>query len=177
MKAHQDKMERIGKTVHSPANLKTSEQLSQELKDGKVKVTVDAPPTQPGDQKGVKPTPAPAHKAKSGDQSDVKPASQNATQPEGKPTKEEKAKKAKKISPTYTTWKTIPNQPVNGIITIIPGGKPKIKDAARRFQLYKNGMTVGEYLTVTKENGIRNALANADIRWDIAAKLITVTVK
>jgi hypothetical protein len=116
-----------------------------------------------GDQKPVSaPATADVSQAKSGDQSDVKPA---------------KVKKPRDHSPTYKAWKTIKNFPAEAKISLIATGNPKRRDAARRFDFYKEGMTVAEYLAITKENGITNTLANADIRWDHAAGFIKVEVK
>jgi hypothetical protein len=112
----------------------------------------------PGDQKSVIPAPQP----KAGDQKSV-------TEP--------KPKKAKKISPTFLKFKKLPNQPLEAKIHIIATGNPKRRDAARRYTFYKEGMTVADYLKVTKENNITNALANADIRWDYAAGFIMVLEK
>jgi hypothetical protein len=88
-----------------------------------------------------------------------------------------KAKKARKLSETNVKWRALKNFPPEAKISIIAKGNPKRMDAERRFSFYKEGMTVAQYLTVTKEHGIRNALANADIRWDHAAGFIMVTTK
>jgi hypothetical protein len=87
-------------------------------------------------------------------------------------------KAKKKPSPTVVAWKAIKeNYPVTSVITINKdqvAKTPKRRGAADRFALYEDGMTVGKYLDVTKEKGISGALANADIRWDVAKGLISV---
>jgi hypothetical protein len=129
-------------------------------------VTPRTPPA-PGDQKpvdGTHPHVPPVHT--SGDQKSVPVV---------------KAKKARKLSATNIKWnalkKSIKKFPPEAKISIIAKGNPKRMDAERRFSFYKEGMTVAQYLTVTKEHGIRNALANDDILWDHAAGFIMVTTK
>jgi hypothetical protein len=146
-------------------SLLSKEEQAKRLADAKAKA--DKPvkskfgsgkATKPEDQKVV-PT------VQSGDQKAVKT--------EGEP----KAKR--KPSATVIAWKALKNFPVDAKITINGDhttNNPKRRDAARRFSLYKNGMTVGQYLEAAKKATppISGALANADIRWDVAAGFITV---
>jgi hypothetical protein len=121
------------------------------------------PAPKPGDQKsadGTHPHVQPVHT--SGDQKSVPVV---------------KAKKARKFSETFIKWKALKNFPVEAKISLLVKENPKRMDAARRFSFYKEGMTVAQYLAVTKEHNIRPALANADIRWDYAAGYIMVTTK
>jgi hypothetical protein len=115
------------------------------------------------DQKGVNVIPATGERVTSGDQNDVTQA---------------KTKKPRKISPTVVAWKATKNFPLEAKITLNPELKeanPKRRKAADRFALYRNGMTVGEYIEASHKAGNSKALAMADIRWDQAAKFLTVS--
>lgn len=93
--------------------------------------------------------------------------------------KEATTKKNRKVSKTVIAWRAQENLPANGVITVKPehlAKNPKSRGAAVRFALYKSGMTVEAYVKIAKENGISGALANADVRWDVAAGFITVEV-
>lgn len=113
-----------------------------------------------GDQNPVgEPTPVPAQEAKAGDQSDAPEA---------------KSKKSRKTSPTVTTWKATKNFPVEATITLVTKENKKKRDAGKRFELYRNGMTVQQYIDTMKEKGRTPAQTHGDIRWDHAAGFITV---
>jgi len=123
----------------------------------------DLPPNPAQDQTPVAqdPTPTP-----SGDQT---PVSGDQT-----PAPEVKAKKAKKISETVVKWRAQKAFGEDQIITLKVEGNPKRQDAARRFALYENGMTVKAYITKAGANQITPSLAMADIRWDFVSDFINV---
>lgn len=89
-------------------------------------------------------------------------------------------KKLRKKSKTHVQWEALENFKPEQKITINPGnpvrdrGTPKRGKGAERFQHYKDGMSVADYLKVTKDKGIANALAHADMRWDVASGWISI---
>lgn len=116
---------------------------------------VAAPALVPGDQKPVPAT-------KGGDQKDAKPKSK------------------KKLSPTVVEWHRITKakEAASGTIRLTDKGRadnPKRRNALVRFKLYKDGMTVAEYIEESHKAGNSKALAQADVRWDVAKGLITVS--
>ena len=46
--------------------------------------------------------------------------------------------------------------------------------AKERFQLYRDGMTVEEYITASTKAGNAKALATADVHWDVVKGFITL---
>lgn len=104
------------------------------------------------------------------DQSIAKPEDQKQAGT-GEPTT---TKKAKKASPTVTSWKAQKAFPLDWVITEVSKDNPKRKDAARRFSYYEEGMTCQQYVDVTGKHEISKALAVADIRWDHVKGFITV---
>lgn len=52
---------------------------------------------------------------------------------------------------------------------------PKRGRAEGRFALYRDGMTVGEYVQISSDAGNPKALALADVCWDVASGFIVVT--
>jgi hypothetical protein len=83
-------------------------------------------------------------------------------------------KKAKKVSETVTLWKAQAKFPDTAKITAIQLPNPKRGQAKDRYALYKEGMTVREYIDTAKEHKITAALAMADMRWDFVKKFITI---
>ena len=113
------------------------------------------PDLKAGDQK-----PVPAVKA--GDQNDVK------------------AKSKKKDSTTVTLWKQYAKEKryTSGTIQITDKGradKPKSKNALVKFKVYTAGMSVADYIEASHKIGTPKATAQADVRWDVAKGLITVS--
>lgn len=113
---------------------------------------------------------------------DQKPVS--AQDQKGAPAGE--GKKSRKKSATHVRWEALENFKPEQTIKINPGNKvretvggvptPKTGKGAKRFSYYKDGMTVAEYLKVTKDqHSVPNALAHADMRWDVAAGWITIS--
>jgi len=128
--------------------------------------TVNSASPASGDQN----TPRVHTKSDSGDQN-------SAHAPVSGDQNEVKRKRVRKPSATVTAWKNQENFPVDAVITIngdYATKNPKRRDAARRFSLYKDGMTVADYITTAKEAGISGALATADVRWDAVKGYITV---
>ena len=62
------------------------------------------------------------------------------------------------------------------VITLLVTANPKRgKKCTPRFDLYRDGMTVGEYIAAQKEQlGRRAGDAMGDIRWDVYHKFIKV---
>jgi hypothetical protein len=91
------------------------------------------------------------------------------------------AKKTKKVSPTVIAWrdldKDIPDRDGKQKITVLAKDKvPKRGDAAKRFGLYKDGMTVTEYIELSHKNtGVSKAGAREDIRWDVVKGFIKLS--
>jgi hypothetical protein len=127
--------------------------------------TVTSPPTSPAT---VPTTPA----AKPGDQKAV-------IAPVSGDQKSVPTKAKKKPSATVIRWHQITKEKLytSGTITLTDkgrGNKPKIRGALDRFKLYTDGMSVQDYIAKSAASGNSKALAQADIRWDVAAGLITV---
>lgn len=94
--------------------------------------------------------------------------------PEGAKPEGEKAKR--KASDTVVKWRATKAFPHEGVIKMIATNNPKSRGAKDRFALYKDGMTVGQYIEASHKAGNSKALATADVRWDVAAGFISVTV-
>jgi hypothetical protein len=108
-----------------------------------------SPPTQPGDQKGVP-----------GDQKGVKATA--------------KSQAKKKTSEQVIKWRAQPKFQLTQKITVLAKENPKSRGAADRFAIYKDGMTVQQYIDAFKERKLPAALAMADMRWDFVAGFIEV---
>lgn len=87
------------------------------------------------------------------------------------------AKKAAPVEAKKSTKKAVPVAEKSGPgrksafsddmkITVVAKENPKRAKAAERFALYKNGMTVGEY--------VRAGGTMADVRWDVKQNFISV---
>lgn len=65
--------------------------------------------------------------------------------------------------------------PVTGKITVVQAA-PKVAGSkgAKRYSLYRNGMTVQQYLDASNKAGNRLALAKADVMWDYNHEFITI---
>lgn len=114
--------------------------------------------------------------ATNGKPEDQKAAPATATSP-AKPEDQKGTPKAKKkISETVTNWKAkdLPAETAKIKILVPASQNPKRGDALRRYSLYKDGMTVKEYIEAAKNAGIRAGLAQADIRWDMVKGFIEV---
>lgn len=90
-----------------------------------------------------------------------------------------KAKGKKKHSPTFLAFRDLQKAKAytSGNITITDKGrgeKPKAKNALAKFRLYRDGMSVAEYIEASHKFGTSKATAQADIRWDVAKGLIEV---
>lgn len=108
--------------------------------------------------------PAPAEVV--GDQKPVKGEDQK-TAPTGD-------KKKREPSDTVKKWKEQENFPLTAKITVVATENPKRRGAATRFAIYKDGMTVGDYIEASHKAGASKALAAADVRWDHVAGFINV---
>jgi hypothetical protein len=89
------------------------------------------------------------------------------------------SKAKKKPSKTVIEWHRITKEKLytSGTIHLTDkgrGNKPKIRGALDRFKLYTDGMSVQDYIAKSTASGNSKALAQADVRWDVAAGLITV---
>lgn len=51
---------------------------------------------------------------------------------------------------------------------------PKRGAAAGRFALYRDGMTVGDYITAVTKAGAKSAVATADLKFDAARNFIAI---
>ena len=51
---------------------------------------------------------------------------------------------------------------------------PKRGAAATRFALYRDGMTVGEYIAAVTKAGVKSAVATADLKFDAARNFIAI---
>lgn len=122
---------------------------------------VEAPATA-GDQNDVASVASPATDVASGDQNDVK------------------AKR--KASPTVVKWREAKKAPVpQGIIRIqkdyaknCPKRSKGANGAKERFEMYRDGMTVAEYIEVATKANWPKALIQDDVRWDIIKGFIVV---
>lgn len=52
---------------------------------------------------------------------------------------------------------------------------PKRGAAATRFALYRDKMTVGEYIAAVTKAGAKSAVATADLKFDAARNFIAIT--
>lgn len=125
--------------------------------------TMHEVPLQPmsGDQKVVSsPATAPVEQA-SGDQNDVK------------------AKRKRKLSAGYLRYVDTELPAADKVIRIQkdyaernPKRSKGTTGAKERFALYRNGMTVEQYIKASTDAGNPKALAQNDVRWDIAHDFI-----
>jgi hypothetical protein len=83
-------------------------------------------------------------------------------------------KKKRKASNTVTNWKAQKAFPLDAKIHIVSTSNPKRRAAATRFNLYTEGMTVGQYIEASHKAGNSKALAMADVRWDHVSEFIKV---
>ena len=119
-------------------------------------------PTTAGDQNDAMPVASPATDQASGDQNDVK------------------AKR--KASSTVVKWREAKKSPVpQGVIRIqkdyaknCPKRSKGANGAKERFEMYRDGMTVAEYIEVATKANWPKALIQDDVRWDIIKGFITV---
>jgi hypothetical protein len=134
--------------------------LYDRSKDRVDDVTVDIPsssaPNTPKDPTMSETTTAPAKRKKA-----PPPAAKKASKAAAAP-----AKKAKVAAAEPSGRGRAPNIAGTAKIKILVKENPKRAAAAERFDLYKNGMTVDEYIAA---GGKR-----ADVNWDVAQKFIEV---
>lgn len=85
-------------------------------------------------------------------------------------------KKARKLSGTYLKYREVEAfKPEQVITVVVPASDgPKRKAAQTRYELYKSGMTVGQYIEASKKAGNSASLASNDIRWDMVKGFISV---
>lgn len=87
----------------------------------------------------------------------------------------------KKASPTVTAWRGLMSEKshTSGTITVlkpwVDTNHPKRGAANDRYKLYQTGMTVAEYIDASHKAGNSKGLAQADVRWDVAKGLISVS--
>jgi hypothetical protein len=85
-------------------------------------------------------------------------------------TKKPAATKATKPVPA-----TNPAPSTNGqVIHLLVKSNPKRGNSATRFALYRDGITVEDYVARCVKGGASSSLARADLRWDIERKFITI---
>lgn len=56
----------------------------------------------------------------------------------------------------------------NAVITVVATSNPKRREAAKRFQLYRNGMTVAKYVKAVTSRKLHGGkqIALRDVAWD-----------
>jgi hypothetical protein len=81
-------------------------------------------------------------------------------------------KKATKKAPAKTARRTIGDD--NRKIKVLVSENPKRGKSRDRFALHRTGSTVAQYVARSVKAGNAARLAMADIRWDVAKKLIAV---
>jgi hypothetical protein len=92
--------------------------------------------------------------------------------------KPKKEKKDKKLSQTVIEWRKLPKefpegkQKIHIIKTLAE--KPKRNKALERFALYRNGMTVDQYIEESHKAGTPKGMAREDVRWDYVKKFIEI---
>ena len=102
---------------------------------------------------------------------DKKLAKAKAETPEAKQAALRAAQKAEKSKPKG--GRKLKKTP-SGKIKLLVKENPKRSKAAKRFALYKSGMSTADYVKAAVKIGASESLANADIRWDIAHEFISV---
>src|SRR5215475_3987017 len=98
-------------------------------------------------------------------------AKAKAESPEAKQAALRAAQKADKAKPKG--GRKLKKTP-SGKIKLLVKENPKRSKAAKRFALYKSGMSTADYVKAAVKIGASESLANADIRWDIAHEFISV---
>jgi hypothetical protein len=133
------------------------------------KKPVETTPVKPAKVEIQKPAKADDQKAfKAGDQNTIPTQSvQTSVHESTKP-------KTKKLSEQTKKWKNTPAFELTQVITKVAKDNPKSRNAAVKFALYEEGMTVGAYIEKSHKAGTTKAMAMADVRWDHAAGFITV---
>jgi hypothetical protein len=65
--------------------------------------------------------------------------------------------------------------PKNGqTIALLIKQNPKRGDSAKRFALYRSGISTEDYVAQCVKAGNPSGVARADLRWDTARKFISV---
>jgi hypothetical protein len=88
-----------------------------------------------------------------------------------------KTKRVKKPSGHYSLYRKHMKDveyPLAAKITVLKKENPKRRGAAVKFALYKDGMTVGEYIDASSAAGTTKRVAMADVKWDQTAGFISV---
>jgi hypothetical protein len=123
------------------------------------------------------PAPAPAKVEAKVETKTEKPADTPAVAPGTTPDKP-KAKRVKKSSGHYVLYRKHVKDvtyPLTAKITVLKKDtNPKRRGAAIKFALYKDGMTVGEYIDASAAAGTSKRVAMADVKWDHTANFISV---
>jgi len=107
---------------------------------------------------------APAMPPTTPDQNQVSPAPESTGVP---------SKKNKRINRFVQAFLDQKELPEHGVITILKKD-PKKQKALIRFQQYKDGMTVKQYVDHMKTLGVSNSQAKRDVRWDFSKGFINV---
>lgn len=118
------------------------------------------PVTEPGEDDTMAPAKTPAAKKA------ATPAKKATDKPAAKKTPDKPAKKAAPAVEDVGTRGRKPNIDGSAKIKVLVKENPKRAAAATRFALYKNGMTVDEYIAA---GGTR-----ADVNWDVKMQFIEV---
>jgi hypothetical protein len=124
-------------------------------------------------------TAVPNNKKTNGDKPSPAIAAVPATKPEDqKPAQagDQKSAPKKVITKTVAAWRAQKAFEPTLKIYLLRKDNPKRAKAAVRFSLYKDAMTVQQYIDIMKDQTpSRTAKATmADIRWDVAAGFIEV---
>jgi hypothetical protein len=72
------------------------------------------------------------------------------------------------------TTASVPTSDDNRKIKVLVSENPKRGKSRDRFALHRTGSTVAKYVARSVKAGNAASLALADIRWDVAKKLIAV---
>ena len=86
-------------------------------------------------------------------------------------------KKATKKTPAKASAAKTPAAAIsddNRKIKVLVSENPKRGKSRDRFALYRNGISVADYVARSVKAGNPATLAKADLRWDVAKKLIAV---
>lgn len=115
--------------------------------------------------------------ARSSGKDDAKREAGEVKMPEGGPSIIPQTKTPKKPSQTVKDWKALdkgwPDEKLK-IHILVKDKNPKRGKAADRFNLYRNGMSVSQYIEECKKLGTARGAALQDVRWDFVKKFIDV---
>jgi hypothetical protein len=73
------------------------------------------------------------------------------------------------------TKQTPTKTPAPQTINLLVKDNPKRGKSAKRFALYRNGLTVEKYVAASVAAGNPARLARADLNWDVVHKFIAIS--